>query len=243
MMLSTSKFILILYFPFFRNDTNRLCMIFSSTFEAAISIENGLWLQNIIGSSTRTAMYSLFRNTSPWNGRLIKGLIIYIKRTQQILEQWGWRQSHPVLLSYSVLYNIWNIWKAQWKHSYLTLKFTGNGLALSTNKYCGFNVTLTCGAIDEKWNLQCPELEVHNRIEGIVSCPELKVHNRIEGMVSCPELKVHNRIEGIVSCPELKVHNRIEGIVSCPELKVHNRIEGIVSLFTLWIHESFAYIQ
>ena len=30
---------------------------------------------------------------------------------------------------------IWNIWKTQWKYSYLTIWFAGNGLVAATNKY------------------------------------------------------------------------------------------------------------
>ena len=45
---------------------------------------------------------------------------------------------------------LWNIWKAQWKHSYLTFWFDGHGLAPNTNKnYCYFNAILTCGVIGE----------------------------------------------------------------------------------------------
>ena len=38
---------------------------------------------------------------------------------------------------------IWNILKAQWKQSYLTFRFAGDGLAPTTNEYCDFNATLT----------------------------------------------------------------------------------------------------
>ena len=38
---------------------------------------------------------------------------------------------------------IWNIWKVQWKHTYLIFCFARNGLPPTTNKYCDFNATLT----------------------------------------------------------------------------------------------------
>ena len=55
-----------------------------------------------------------------------------------------------------ILHKIWNIWKAQKKHPYLTISLAANGLAPTTNKYCDFNVTLRCSVMDEKCNLQCP---------------------------------------------------------------------------------------
>ena len=48
---------------------------------------------------------------------------------------------------------IWNILKAQWKRSCFTFRFSGNGLAPTTNKYCDFSATLTCSVIDE--NIIC----------------------------------------------------------------------------------------
>ena len=44
---------------------------------------------------------------------------------------------------------IWIIWKAQLKHSSSTFRFAENGLALTTNKYCGFNATLAYSATGE----------------------------------------------------------------------------------------------
>ena len=38
---------------------------------------------------------------------------------------------------------LWNIWRAQWKHSHLTLWFARNGLAPTTNKFCYFDATFT----------------------------------------------------------------------------------------------------
>ena len=46
-----------------------------------------------------------------------------------------------------IIDKIWNIWKSQWKHSYLTLKFAGNGLESTTNKCCDFNATITCSVM------------------------------------------------------------------------------------------------
>ena len=39
----------------------------------------------------------------------------------------------------------WDIWKVQWKPSYVTIWFAGNGLAPTTNKHCDFIATLMCG--------------------------------------------------------------------------------------------------
>ena len=41
-------------------------------------------------------------------------------------------------------HKIWNIWKSKWKHSYSTFWFAGNGLALTTNKFCDLNATIMC---------------------------------------------------------------------------------------------------
>ena len=59
---------------------------------------------------------------------------------------------------------IWNILKAQGKHSYSTFRCAGNGLAPTTNKYCDLNATLTCSVMDEKYNFQYPKLKTHNRM-------------------------------------------------------------------------------
>ena len=64
---------------------------------------------------------------------------------------------------------IWTIWKSQWKHSYFTFSFTGNGLAPTTNKCCDFNAILSCSVMDEKCNLQCPKLKIHHRMYRNVS--------------------------------------------------------------------------
>ena len=57
-----------------------------------------------------------------------------------------------------------NICKAEWKHLYLSFWFAGNCLLQTTNKYCDFNTALTCSVMDEKGNLQCPKLKIHNRM-------------------------------------------------------------------------------
>ena len=59
---------------------------------------------------------------------------------------------------------IWNIWRAQWKHSLRTFWFAGNGLAPTTSKYCYFNATLTGDVMDENCNLQYPKLKLYNTI-------------------------------------------------------------------------------
>ena len=43
------------------------------------------------------------------------------------------------LIVNALLAKTWNIWRAQWKHSYLTFWFTGNGLASNKNKTCDWN--------------------------------------------------------------------------------------------------------
>ena len=51
---------------------------------------------------------------------------------------------------------LWNIWNAQWKHSYLTFPVAGNGLASTTKICCHFNGTLTCNVMGENaiWNIR-----------------------------------------------------------------------------------------
>ena len=39
--------------------------------------------------------------------------------------------------------------------------FSGNGFALTTNKYCDFNATVTC--YERKMHHACPKLKVHNK--------------------------------------------------------------------------------
>ena len=42
--------------------------------------------------------------------------------------------------------------------------FAGNGLPPTTNKYCDFKSKLRCSAMDEKWNFQCPKLNIYKMI-------------------------------------------------------------------------------
>ena len=54
--------------------------------------------------------------------------------------------------------------EAQWKHSYLTFWFAGNGYVPTTTKYCRFNASLVHSVRGEKYNLQCPKLKPHKII-------------------------------------------------------------------------------
>ena len=66
-------------------------------------------------------------------------------------------------------HKIWNIWKAQPKHSYLTWEFAGSGLA-PANKMCyDLNATLSYIARDNKYKVQCPKLKLQNKIYSNVS--------------------------------------------------------------------------
>ena len=58
--------------------------------------------------------------------------------------------------------NIWNIWKAQWEHSYLTLWFAGSCVAPTTNKYFDLNATLMRRLITKNCILECPKLKIYN---------------------------------------------------------------------------------
>ena len=57
--------------------------------------------------------------------------------------------------------------KARWKHLYFTFSFAGNGLTPTINNYCGFTVTLTRSVMDEKCNMQCAKLKIHNIRTGV----------------------------------------------------------------------------
>ena len=49
-----------------------------------------------------------------------------------------------VLMKYTIYTTgkkLWNIWKAQWKHSHLIFWFVGNGLTPTTNKYSKYPIT------------------------------------------------------------------------------------------------------
>ena len=41
-------------------------------------------------------------------------------------------------IRYTLPAKVWNIWKAQSKHTYLAFWFAGNGMATTKNKYCDF---------------------------------------------------------------------------------------------------------
>ena len=71
----------------------------------------------------------------------------------------GWR-----LLRSKLPAEIWNIYKSQKKHWYVTFKFAENGLAATTNTYCDFNSTLMGTVTDGRCNLQYPKLKIHDRI-------------------------------------------------------------------------------
>ena len=47
-----------------------------------------------------------------------------------------------------------NIWKPQWKHSYLTFWFAENVFSPTTNKCCGFDTTLPSSVVEK---MQCPK--------------------------------------------------------------------------------------
>ena len=57
--------------------------------------------------------------------------------------------------------------KARWKHLYFTFSFAGNGLTPTINNYYGFTVTLTRSVMDEKCNMQCAKLKIHNIRTGV----------------------------------------------------------------------------
>ena len=88
---------------------------------------------------------------SHW-GRMLQGIVI-----SHWLDTFTKRSLH-------YQQKLWNIWKAQWRHSYLTFWFAWNDLALIPNKYCAFNTTLICSVMGEKCNLQCLEVKIHNKI-------------------------------------------------------------------------------
>ena len=56
---------------------------------------------------------------------------------------------------------LWNIWKAQWKLSYLTVWFAGNGLAPITNKYRYFNAILMCSVMGLRAKMQFAMSEIN----------------------------------------------------------------------------------
>ena len=72
------------------------------------------------------------------------------------------------MIIYTTEKKLWDNWKAQWKHSYLTFWFAGNGLAPTTNRYCDINATIKCNVMDENCNLQCPKLKIN--IKNVQEC-------------------------------------------------------------------------
>ena len=63
----------------------------------------------------------------------------------------------------------------------------GKSLALATNKYYDFNTTLMCSCINEKCNLQCPKLNMQNRMYRSVSFfnTSLKIPHDFQGIHHC----------------------------------------------------------
>ena len=63
---------------------------------------------------------------------------------------------------------IWNIWKAQWKHAYLTFWYAANGLAPNTNKQIVTSMQLPL-VLWTKMQLAMLEIKkMHNKIYGNV---------------------------------------------------------------------------
>ena len=59
---------------------------------------------------------------------------------------------------------------AQWKHSYSTSWFTGNGWASTIHKYCDFYAAITCNVMDEECHSQCPKFKLQDIIYRNVVC-------------------------------------------------------------------------
>ena len=74
-----------------------------------------------------------------------------------------------IIYIYILLAKSMEYFEAQWKHSYLTFWFAGNGLAPTTTRYCHFNTFLMHSVRDEKYNLQCPKSKLHKIIYGDLS--------------------------------------------------------------------------
>ena len=62
--------------------------------------------------------------------------------------------------------------------------FAGSGLAPTTNKYCDFTTTITWNVMDEKCNLQCRKIKIHNTIYRNVSFFNIlpKISNSFQGI-------------------------------------------------------------
>ena len=65
---------------------------------------------------------------------------------------------------YTLLAKIWNIWRVQWKHSYLTFWFDGNALAATIYKYCDFDANLMCSVMDKRCHFEWPKLKTHGNV-------------------------------------------------------------------------------
>ena len=102
-------------------------------------------------------------------------------------------QSHILMDRWNIytIGKVGNIWKIQWKHSYLTFWFAGNCLAPNTNKYGDFNAILSCCVYDGKITLQCTKLKVHNRVYGNVPFLILGLKFPITSSVSIITLQIY----------------------------------------------------
>ena len=63
---------------------------------------------------------------------------------------------------------IGNIWKAIGKHSHWHMVYW-RWRAINHKQYCDFDKSSLCSVMDDKCNLQCPKLKMHNRIYRNVS--------------------------------------------------------------------------
>ena len=81
----------------------------------------------------------------------------------------------------------WNIGKTPWKHPNLTFWFAGNGLTLTTNKYCDFNTTLTCSVMDEVMQFAMSDIKdkQQNVQECVIFNTSLKIFNNFQGIRHC----------------------------------------------------------
>ena len=129
----------------------------------------------------------------------------------------------------------WNIWKVQWKQSYLTFLFAGNDLVLTTNTYCDFNAALIFSLMDEKWYKLCPKLKLNNRIYRNVSIfnTSTKISHSFQGF----HRDIVNLLEFGVSCNTLLSSPKfaIGRPISIWELKQSGRKEWCkVQYLAIW---------
>ena len=74
------------------------------------------------------------------------GAVVTINEWTFCTNLWCWIEREcRILLNYTPPAKIWNIWKAQSKHLYLSIWLIGNGWAPTTNKYCDL-VKISCVA-------------------------------------------------------------------------------------------------